>query len=62
MQGWLAEQRALMAEDAAAAAAAGLPRSLQPQTPSLDQAGGLQRLALPPQLLVPSSTVYSICI
>jgi WD40 repeat protein len=44
--GWPAAQRAAVRADGAAAAARGAPRALPPLTPSLDQAGGLQRLAL----------------
>lgn len=43
---WLAEQRRRVYEDGRAALLAGLPRCLPPLTPSLDQAGGLQRLVL----------------
>lgn len=46
LQRWAEAQRVAAEGDAAAAAAAGKPRALQPQTPSLDQAGGLQRLVL----------------
>lgn len=43
---WLVEQRRRAYDDGRAALVAGLPRCLVPLTPSLDQAGGLQRLAL----------------
>eukprot|EP00887_Chlorella_sp_A99_P002946 scaffold24.g2946.t1 len=46
LQQWLDGQRALMYEDARAAAAAGRPRCLPPLNACLDQAGGLQRLIL----------------
>lgn len=45
-QDWLAEQRRQLAAGNVAAAARGLPCCLMPVTPSLDQAGGLQRLSL----------------
>jgi WD40 repeat protein len=40
------EQQRLVYADSQQALASGLPRCLPPLTPSLDQAGGLQRLAL----------------
>lgn len=46
MQNWLERQQAEINRDASKLAAAGVPRCLPPLTPSLDQAGGLQRLAL----------------
>lgn len=46
MQTWLNEQKEAVKRDGACALAQGLVRPLPPQTPSLDQAGGLQRLAL----------------
>lgn len=46
MQTWLDEQREAVQRGGAKALAHGLVRPLPPQTPSLDQAGGLQRLAL----------------
>jgi hypothetical protein len=45
-QAWLAEQRRLVYEDSRRALLCGLPRCLAPLSPSLEQAGGLQRLAL----------------
>lgn len=46
MQRWLAAQKEAMRKDAERAAAAGRACCLPAQTPSLDQTGGLQRLAL----------------
>ncbi|KAL4430378.1 hypothetical protein ABPG77_002184 [Micractinium sp. CCAP 211/92] len=46
LQAWLAAQRRRAYEDGRTALLSGLPRCLVPLTPSLDQAGGLQRLAL----------------
>jgi WD40 repeat protein len=46
MQTWLKGQRDAAEIDGACALAQGVVRPLPPQTPSLDQAGGLQRLAL----------------
>ncbi|KAL4419894.1 hypothetical protein ABPG75_006992 [Micractinium tetrahymenae] len=46
LQVWLGEQRRRVYEDGRNALLSGLPRCLAPLTPSLDQAGGLQRLAL----------------
>jgi WD40 repeat protein len=46
VQAWLAEQRRLIYADSRQALLSGLPRCLPPLTPSLEQAGGLQRLAL----------------
>jgi WD40 repeat protein len=46
MQTWLTDQRKAAQKDGTDALAQGLVRPLPPQTPSLDQAGGLQRLAL----------------
>lgn len=45
MEEWMKSQRNAMTKERAAARAANLPLCLVPQTPSLDQAGGLQRLA-----------------
>ena len=46
LQTWLVEQQRLVYADSQQALTSGLPRCLPPLTPSLDQAGGLQRLAL----------------
>lgn len=46
MQSWVSQQKALLRVDAVAAVKAGRLRCLAPLTPSLDQTGGLQRLAL----------------
>ncbi len=46
MQTWLKDQSTAAKTDGASALAHGVARPLLPQTPSLDQAGGLQRLAL----------------
>ena len=46
LQAWIADQRRRIYDDSRQALLAGLPRCLPPLTPSLDQAGGLQRLAL----------------
>ena len=46
MQTWLLEQREAVRREGVEAMEAGLPRCLPPTTPSLDQAGGLQRLTL----------------
>jgi WD40 repeat protein len=46
MQTWLNEQKTAAERDGGSALAQGIVRPLPPQTPSLDQAGGLQRLAL----------------
>ena len=46
MKVWMQQQRAIARAEGAAAVAAKRPRTLLPLTPSLDQAGGLQRLAL----------------
>lgn len=45
-QAWLGSQQQRCYEDGRTALLSGLPRCLPPLTPSLDQAGGLQRLAL----------------
>lgn len=46
LQAWLAEQQRRIYDDSRQSLLSGLPRCLVPLTPSLDQAGGLQRLAL----------------
>lgn len=45
MQSWLATQREVVKQACVKLAKSGIPRPLLPHTPSLDQAGGLQRLA-----------------
>lgn len=46
LQDWLAQQQQAVVQDSLQARLQGMPVCLPTTTPSLDQAGGLQRLAL----------------